>query len=454
MSIPKLATVIYLAFCIGESQGQARLSAAAVDTYLQSYVRTNNFAGTVLVEKKGTILFERAYGLADREHRMENTPATRFHVASMSMQFTAAAVLRLVDKGLIKLDDHVGEFVPGIPGAEKITIRDLLVERSGLPDINALPDYNEILKHHQTPATLVEKIAGQPLLFEPGSKFLHEEHSAYNLLALIVEKKTGVPFASAVEKLVFRPAGLTASGVDDDAATHAAHMAKGYEPEGTYALKPAIEIHWSAKTGNASVYTTAANEARWVEALFQGHALSQSSREAVLDTSQKIGYGWMRGENRRFGESVYYMNGRAPGFASFVLYLPRAQMTVVLLSNIYSSATTTIGYDVAALAMGLPYEPLHFRDTAPTSAELKTCEGKFRFGADFYQSNAVTTLLAKDRELSMRWPDGSISPLIPVSADHFVDRSYWEDVKIERDASGKPSALSYDRVQGKAMKQE
>jgi CubicO group peptidase (beta-lactamase class C family) len=370
------------------------------------------------------------------------------------MQFTAAAVLRLVDKGLIKLDDHVGEFVPGIPGAEKITIRDLLVERSGLPDINALPDYNEILKHHQTPATLVEKIAGQPLLFEPGSKFLHEEHSAYNLLALIVEKKTGVPFASAVEKLVFRPAGLTASGVDDDAATHAAHMAKGYEPEGTYALKPAIEIHWSAKTGNASVYTTAANEARWVEALFQGHALSQSSREAVLDTSQKIGYGWMRGENRRFGESVYYMNGRAPGFASFVLYLPRAQMTVVLLSNIYSSATTTIGYDVAALAMGLPYEPLHFRDTAPTSAELKTCEGKFRFGADFYQSNAVTTLLAKDRELSMRWPDGSISPLIPVSADHFVDRSYWEDVKIERDASGKPSALSYDRVQGKAMKQE
>src|SRR5580765_6731291 len=204
MPIPKLATVIYLAFCIGESQGQARFSAAAVDTYLQSYVRTNNFAGTVVVEKNGTILFQKAYGLADREHRVENTPATRFHIASMSMQFTAGAVLRLVDQGLIKLDDHVGEFVPGIPGAEQITIRDLLVERSGLPDINALPDYNEILQHHQTPATLVGKIAGQPLLFEPGSKFLHEEHSAYNLLALIVEKRSGIPFAAAVERLVFR----------------------------------------------------------------------------------------------------------------------------------------------------------------------------------------------------------------------------------------------------------
>jgi CubicO group peptidase (beta-lactamase class C family) len=454
MSIPNLATVIFLAFCIGESQGQARFSPAAVDTYLQSYVRTNNFAGTVFVEKNGKVLFEKAYGFADREHRIENTSATRFHIASMSMQFTAAAVLRLVDKGSIKLEDHVGEFIPGIPGAEKITIRDLLVERSGLPDINALPDYNEVLQHHQTPATLVEKIAGQPLLFEPGSKFLHEEHSAYNLLALIVEKKTGVSFASAVDQLVFRPARLTASGVDEDSIVHDAHMAKGYEPEGSYGLKSATEIHWSAKTGNASVYTTAANEARWVEALFRGHALSPASRAAILDTSRKVGYGWMRGENKRFGETVYYMNGRAPGFASFVLYLPGAQMTVVLLSNIYSSATTTIGYGVAALSMGLPYEPLHLKDPAPTPAELKTCEGKFQFSADFYQPNAEVGLIAKDRELSMRWPDGSTSPLIPVSADHFVDRSYWEDVKIERDASGKPYALMYDRFQGNAAKPE
>jgi CubicO group peptidase (beta-lactamase class C family) len=174
----------------------------------------------------------------------------------------------------------------------------------------------------------------------------------------------------------------------------------------------------------------------------------------VLDTSQKVGYGWMRSENKRFGGTVYYMNGRAPGFASFVLYLPRTQMTVVLLSNIYSSATTTIGYDIAAMSMGLPYAPLHFRDPAPPPAELKTCEGKFQFGADFYQPNAEVALIAKDRELLMRWPDGSISPLIPVTADHFVDRAYWEEVKIERDASGKPSALIYDRFQGRIAKAE
>lgn len=452
MSIRCLTTATLIAFCVAGSQGQSKPTAAAIDAYIQPYVRSQNFAGDVLVEKDGKIVFQRAYGFADRERHVRNTPATRFHIASMSMQFTAAGVLRLVDAGSMKLEDHIGDFVPGIPGSDKITLRDLLMERSGLPDINSLPNYSEILQQHQTPASLVAKIAGQPLLFEPGSKFMHEEHSAYNVLALIIERKTGLPFAAAIERLVFRPVGLTASSVDDDSTAHVADLAKGYEPEGTYGLKPATAIHWSAKAGNASVYTTAVNEARWVDKLFGGKVLSASSRDAVLDTSQRVGYGWMKGENKRFGQTAYYMNGRAPGFASFVLHLPRAGLTVVVLSNIYSSATTTLGNDIAALSLGLPYEPLHFRDPASAPAELKNYEGTFQFGADFYQPNAVVALIADGRELSMRWPDGSVSPLIRVSPDQFIDRSYWEEVKIERDASGSLAALVYDKFRGTLSK--
>lgn len=445
-----VAILIMTALCAEATRAQSNATATDIDAYLQPYIRSGNFAGDVLVEKDGKLIFEKAYGLADRERQISNTPATRFHIASMSMQFTAAAVLRLVDRGAIKLDDHVGDIVPGLPGADKITVRHLLTERSGLSDINALPDYNQILQRHQTPESLVAQIKRQPLLFEPGTKFLHEEHSAYNVLALIVEKKTNLPFAAAVERLVFRPAGLSASGVDDDSEAHALYVASGYEPEGTFGLKPATSIYWSGKSGNASVFTTASDEARWVTASFQGHLLSASSRDAILDTSQKVGYGWFKSENPRFSETAYYMNGRAPGFASFVLYLPRARMTVVVLSNIYSSATTTIGYDVAALSLGLPYEPFRFRDPAPTPAELKTCAGHFQFGADFYQPNAEVALIASDRELSLRWPTGELSPLIPVSPDHFVDRSYWEDVVVKRDSSGKPSALVYDRFEGKS----
>ena len=368
------------------------------------------------------------------------------------MQFTAASILQLVDKGAISLGEHITDFVPELEGADKITIRDLLTERSGLPDINALPNYDDLLQRHQTPSTLVAAIKGKPLLFEPGSKFLHEEHSAYNVLALIVEKRTGVPFAAAVENLVFQPIGLNASGVDEDSVSDAGEMAKGYAPDGADGLKPVNAIHWSGKTGNASVYTTVNDERRWVDALFSGHVLSAESRDAVLDTSTQVGYGWFKGKIKRFGNTAYYMNGRAPGFSSFVLHLPDAQLTVIVLGNIYSSATTPMGYDIAALSLGLPYEKLHFADRAPSRAELQTCTGTFQFGPDFYQPNARVTLIANGPELWLRWPSGNVSVLLPLERDHYIDRSYWVEVRIERDSSGKPTALVYDHFHGTASR--
>jgi CubicO group peptidase (beta-lactamase class C family) len=423
---------------------------AEIDRYLQPYVQSKNFSGAVFVSKDGKEVFKKAYGFSNREKRVRNTAGTRFHIASVSMQFTAAAVLRLVDAGSVKLDERVGTLVSGIPGAEKITVRDLLMQRSGLPDINGFPDYGEVLQHHQTPSSLVARIEGKPLLFEPGSKYLHEEHSAYNLLALIVEKKTGMPFAAAVEQLVFRPAGLGQSGLDDDSLHAAPQMAKGHEPEGTDGLKPAQAIHWSAKTGNGSAYTTISDAARWVDALFSSDFLSAASRDLILDTSTRVGYGWFRGQNKRLGETAYYMNGRAPGFSSFVLYLPGPKLTVIVLSNIYSSATTTIGYDLAPLSLGQQYQSLNFRTIGPEA--LKRCVGAFQFGPDFYQANATVNLAVRGGGLSMLWPSGETSVLIPLGNDRFVDRSYWTEVQIERDASEKPQTLVYDHFRGSAIR--
>lgn len=445
-----ISITLVLSVCVFHAMAQEHSVAEQIDAYLQPYVQSGNFSGAVLANENGKIVFEKAYGFADRERRAPNTMQTRFHVASVSMQFTAAAILRLVDEGKLSLDTHVGEFIPGSKGAEKITVRDLLTERSGLPDINNLPNYNDILQQHQTPASLVSKIEGQPLLFEPGTKYVREEHSAYNLLALIVEKKTGLPFASAMKKLVFRPVALQASGIDDDSNATGEKMARGYQPEGVYGIIPAPAIHWSGKTGNASVFTTAGDETKWVEALFGGLFLSSSSREALLDPSMEVGYGWFKRANKRFSETAYYMNGRAPGFGSFVLYLPREKTSVVLFGNIYSSATTTIGYDIAAILRGLPYETFHSSDP-PSSAELKNYTGTFQFGSDFYQSNAKLEILADGQGLSLRWPGGSVSPLIPISRDQFVDRSYWEQVKIERDAAGKPAGLAYGNFHGSAV---
>jgi D-alanyl-D-alanine carboxypeptidase len=201
------------------------------------------------------------------------------------------------------------------------------------------------------------------------------------------------------------------------------------------------------------VYTTACDQARWIDALFRGHYLSESSRDAILDSAQTVGYGWFKGENTRFGDTACYMTGRAPGYASFVLYLPGSEISVIVLSNVYSSATTTIGYDLAAIALGLPYEPFHLMKPVPILVGSNQYTGSFLFAADFYQPNAVITLAPNRKELSLAWPSGEASALIPIAKDHFLDRSYWQSVVIMRNPTGQANALLYGGFQGGAVSQ-
>jgi CubicO group peptidase (beta-lactamase class C family) len=369
------------------------------------------------------------------------------------MQFTAAAIMRLVDRGDLSLDTHVSDVIPGINGGDRITIRNLLEERSGLSDINARADYNSILAQHQTPASLVSFISRDSLLFDPGSKYVREEHSAYNLLALIIERKTGKPFRDAMREIVFAPVGMSSAGADDDSPSTLHDNARGYAPDGVYGIMPATPIHWSGKTGNASIYLSARDQAKWTAALFHGSILSAASRAAILDTIPRVGYGWFRGTSARFGEVAYYMNGRSPGFSSFVTYFPKTDLTVIALSNIYSSATTDIGNDIAAIVLGREYK-LFAAPVDRIDAKTLGLEGtRFTFGKDFYQPNATLSFVAKSTELFLGWPGGSLTPMIPLDRDHYIDRAYWATVVVERDSTGAPVALMYDRFKGERVTQ-
>ena len=209
----------------------AEAQSAQMESYLKPFVQSQNFAGSVLVVRGKKTTFARSYGFGDRETRRANTLSTRFHIASMSMQFTAAAVMQLIDQGKLTLATSVATLVDGIPNGSKITIRDLLAETSGLPDLNGMPEYSDILKRHQTAASLVAGVKGKPPASEPGGLSRGEEHSAYNLLALIVERQTGLSFRDAVRTLVFAPLHMDGSDVDDDSLSTAG-IAKGYTPEG------------------------------------------------------------------------------------------------------------------------------------------------------------------------------------------------------------------------------
>jgi CubicO group peptidase (beta-lactamase class C family) len=443
-----LAGITGLGAVAPTASAQRENMARAIDAYVQPYVETNNFSGQLVVMKGDDLLYERHPGWANRESRVPMTRDTQLHIASISTQFTAAAIMRLIDEGKLSLDTRVAEIVPGIRGGDAITMRHLLEQRSGLSDINARPDYTEILKHHQTPATLVAFVSGDSLQFEPGSRYVHEEHSAYNLLALIIEKKSGLPFAQAMQKLVFAPLAMSHSSIDDDLGARGA-VADGYDPKGVYDLVATTPIHWSAKSGNASVRTSAMDEARWVRRLFRGHAFGDATRAAIVDSAGvPFGYGWFRRPNKRFGEFAYSMSGRSPGFASYVIYLPREDVTVVAFSNIYSSATSDIANDIAAIALGVAYTPVALRKHPISPDSLGVNGARFTFPADFYQPNATLAFEVDGGELFLRWPSNDLSPVIPIDRDHAIDRAYWQAIAINRDSTGNATSISYDRFRG------
>ena len=421
--------------------------APAIEQYVAPYVDTRNFSGVILVAKRGTPVFARAYGYSDRERRTPNSLTTRFHVASMSMQFTAAAALRLVNAGKLSLDTPVSKVVADYPNGGAITVRNLLTQTSGIADINAQESYSEILKSHQTPLSLVTSVRGLPPLRKPGT-FEREEHSAYNLLALIIERRTGLPFAKAVQQLVFRPLGMRDSGIDDDSAIR--NVASGYQPKGLYDLERADRIHWSAKAGNGSAYTTAGDELKFVRGLYRDDFLKPELRDTMFNLDARVGYGWFKSNSSRFGQPVYSMNGRAPGFASAMAYLPNEQLFVAAFSNIYASVPADMAYDIAALALGKPYEKLSLQ-TKTDLASLAGLPASFRFPKDFYQPDAVVKVEAADGSAMLHWPSGDSSVLIPTSKDHYIDRNYWVAVEVLRDSAGKITQLKYDRFSGEPV---
>lgn len=424
------------------SSSSAEPVKGSVDAYLSPYVATNNFSGSVLVTKGGAVLFQSSYGLADRRGT-PNRRNTRFHIASLSILFTSTAVLRLIDEGRLSFDTHVSDIVPGVPNGEKITIRDLLEQKSGLADANDLPDYDRLMSVHQTPQSLIDRIKLEPPFSEPGIKSDREEHSGQNLLALIIERKTGLTFAQAMKREVFDPFRMRDSGIDDDAPI-GGPLAEGQKPSGPYGLERAPAMHWSAKPGNGSAYSTVGDERKWLTELVHGNQLSERSKREMLDASR--GYGWDKYESKRLGQTVYFSGGRCCGFSSVLIYLPRDDMTVVALTNIENAANPLIVPGFVAMLLGKPYDAFDYHRV---SAEIVgRPSGDFVFGPDFYRPSATLSFVSDSQGTVLNWPGGPAAPLLPIGKDKFMDRFYWTTVTVVRGSDGSPVEVEYGKFRG------
>jgi CubicO group peptidase (beta-lactamase class C family) len=415
-----------------------------ISAYLRPYVDTGNFSGSILVLKSGKKLFQSSYGLSAVDSREPNRNDTKYHVASLSMQFTAAAAMRLVEQGKLSLDAKISKYADNLPNGEKITVRQLLQQNSGLPDRNDLDGYDDLLTAHQTPESLVQFIRDRPPRFEPGGEAQGEEHSAYDVLALIIERVTGLPFREAIKREVFTPLRMDDSGIDDDSPIGTG-VALGHVENGAVALRAAPLIHWSAKIGTGSAYSTIDDERRWLDAFLSNSFFSAATRQMMLDH----GYGWEKDEDDpRFRETVYFQNGEGPGFASTIIYLPRLRAAIIVLSNFQIPVPVRIAFDLATMLEGGEYRPLELRASALTTDEASHVSGSFTFGPDFYRPNATLQLVSDAGGLTLKWPGGPDSPVLVIDDYHFIDRHYWTRFSVDDDQDGHPSRLTFGKFIG------
>ncbi|WP_162997965.1 serine hydrolase domain-containing protein [Brevundimonas lutea] len=308
------------------------------------------FMGGVLVAKGDQVLFRQVYGMADREAGRQMQLDSRFRLASVSKQFTAAAILRLQDRGVLDIRDPLCKWITECPEAWRpIRLHHLLTHTAGVPDLMQQSSWGLIRQTPRTPEELTATTAEYRLSFEPGTAIRYS-NAGYNLLGVVVERASGMSFEDFLETQFFEPLGMADTGSDADAAGHDVIMGYGDFPQG---LTPQPNANVSVVFASGALYSTLDDMLVWQQALHRGHLLSDYSHaQMVMDhapidetgervgRSRALGYGLYAdrlGErtDAPFSDMQVYHTGSWSGFRNLVLYQPDQDVTVVVLSNNY-----------------------------------------------------------------------------------------------------------------------
>ncbi len=423
-----------------------------IDSIVSPLVATNNYGGTVVVSKNGTILHLKAYGKANRELDVDNAPETKFFLASVSMVFTATAILKLQEEGKLSIDDPLTKYFPANKIWSGITLRHMLAQRSGIPAIDRIRgvNYDSMTRFAQTPSSLIKIFEKESLIFSPGSKFNHGK-SEYILLARIIEMVSGKTFGAYLQQSIFEPLAMKNTGHYQDDKNIIPFLAKGYAPKGLFDVESAFQLNPSSKTGHASIYSTVYDLDLFAQALLKNKLVSKKSWETMFtDNGDQEGFGWFL--KPHLNRDRLLMNGRFPGYSSDFAIYPKEKMVVVVLSNNYISVPTAMGMLIAAEVLGEKYEPLKLSKTKLNESFAKKLVGTYKFDEKFYQPNFALSVRVENGYLFTPW--GGFIPIDKGDKNfkEFILRPYWSSIRFVENSNGIITEMEFDEHKGIKIK--
>lgn len=327
------AAALVVLFSALPSLAQQRI-AAGIDRVVSAEMRTHKIPGISLaVIRNGQVALLKSYGFANVEHQVRVKPETVFQSGSIAKQFTAAAVMLLVEEGKVSLDDKITKYFPDAPASWKlVTVRHLLTHTSGMgdypPEIDLRRDYteDEYLDHFKK----------APLTFEPGASWNYS-NVGYVTLGILIRRVTGKFYGDFLQERIFGPVGMTTARIISEADI-VPNRAAGYRlVQGS--LKNQEWVSPSTNTtADGSLYFSILDLAKWDAALYHDKLLRQSTlaeawTPAKLNDGRRKAYGFGWHTDIIHNHRVVFHGGAWQGFKSFILRFPDDKLTIIFLAN-------------------------------------------------------------------------------------------------------------------------
>lgn len=381
-------------------QDPSATKAGRIDQLLSRYRECGYFNGAILVAEHGKVVYERGVGYANIAMRTPNTPQTKFGIASLSKQFTAALVLMQVATGNLRLDATVSEILPWYrkDTGSRITVDALLRHTSGLPPDYGAPEFGdgEAAARHADPKTFAQSVCQPALVSEPGTRWNYS-NCGYILLGLILEQITTKPFDEMLQSQLLRPLEMNDTGMDNNNLARLGG-ALGYRRRPGPRYVPGPYIDRSHVFAAGSMYSTVEDLYRWNQALTHSHLFSEELRKKIFTPGLgEWGYGWfvrtIAAGQPGEGSMMAEMRGDMPGnFFAWILRYPEQDNVVIVLRNGYGS-TENLEQNLQAILFDRePHLPR--RSPVDMAAELGWVSRNWIFTHRFLSSLIVILLVS------------------------------------------------------------
>jgi len=447
-----LFSFLLICFVLTRCGQNAENKNTKIDQIFHQFDSANSPGCAVAVIHKGKVIHNKGYGFANLEYDIPITSKSIFDIASVSKQFAGLAISMLVQEGKIKPDDDIRKYIPEVPDFGKtITIQHLVHHTSGLRDWPSTLHaagwrWDETFSF----ADILRMVKQQKELdFNPGERYSYS-NTGYNLLAVLVEKVSGISFKQWTQENIFQPLGMNSSAFLDDASRIIKNMAYSYSPADSGYSKAFTAL---TAVGSSSLFTSVDDLIIWVlhfnkQIREKDPVYVRMLEKGLLNNKDTVHYGYGLGLDKRGPHPLISHTGGWAGYRTVITNYPEADLSIIILANRGDFNPSNYAFQIADLFIA----PVRNKDTPadtiqnlqPVSLDTnlaKKYTGMFRLGESWY-----VTLTLENGQLMTQANGEPKFPMTPKSPVDFWIDAYGASMKFLNNNSGAVDTLIYKTI--------